>query len=132
MITIKNLQLTSEAVQALNNLIGMDINSVPGFKLMRIIKEISSLVEDKLKIEKKIFNKWVEKDINGNPSLVYDDNGILIENAVKILDVSKFNEEMSELMDIATTIPNSKIKFEDLGLETVKIKDIIKIDFIFE
>jgi hypothetical protein len=28
---------------------------------MRVIKELSSIVDDKLKMEKKIYDKWVEK-----------------------------------------------------------------------
>ena len=42
MIKIKNAQLNNDAITALNNLIEMDIKAGAAFKLMRIIKEISS------------------------------------------------------------------------------------------
>ena len=55
MIVIKNSQLNNDTIVSLNNLIDMDINAKLAFRLMRIIKEVSSLVEDKVKLEKKIF-----------------------------------------------------------------------------
>ena len=61
-IIVKNSQLNTETVNALNFLIDLDIKASTAFRLSRIIKEISSIVEDKLKMEKSIIDKWVEKD----------------------------------------------------------------------
>lgn len=132
MIVIRNSQLTNETVVALNNLIDMDINAKLAFRLMRIIKEVSSLVEDKVKLEKKIFDKYLEKDANGNPVPAIDENGNEIPGAVKITSVEDFNKEMFDLMSIENTIPYEKVNFDDLKLETVKVKDLIKIDFLFD
>ena len=131
MIVIKNHQLNNETISALNLLIDMDINAVLAFKLMRIIKEVSSLVDDKIKLEKKIFGKYVEKDENGNPIQAIDDNNIPIKGAYKISDMEGFNREMSELMGIENTIAYDRVNFEDLNLTTVKIKDLAKIEFLF-
>jgi len=131
MIKIVNKQLTNDAIAALNSLIEMDIKSGAAFKLMRIIKEISSLVEDKLSLEKKILEKWIERDSSGNPVLVYDEKGQLVDGAVKIKDMKTFGEEMDNLLGEETLINLEPVNFEDLGLETVKIKDLLKIDFIF-
>ena len=68
-IIVKNSQLTHETIAALNTLIELDIAAGVAFKLTRIIKELSSIVEDKLKMEKRILDKWVEKDEQGNPVL---------------------------------------------------------------
>jgi hypothetical protein len=62
---VKNSQLSNEALNSLNTLIEQDINATAAFKLIRIIKFISSIVEDKVKAEKLIFDKWVQKDENG-------------------------------------------------------------------
>jgi hypothetical protein len=132
MIVIRNSQLTNETVAGLNNLIDMDINAKLAFRLMRIIKEVSSLVEDKVKLEKKIFDKYLEKDENGNPVPAIDENGNEIPGAVKITSVEDFNKEMFDLMSIENTIPYEKVNFDDLKLETVKVKDLIKIDFLFD
>ena len=109
----------------------MDIKPGAAFKLMRIIKEISSLVEDKLSLEKKILEKWIERDSSGNPVLVYDEKGQLVDGAVKIKDMKTFGEEMDNLLSEETLINLEPVNFEDLGLETVKIKDLLKIDFLF-
>jgi hypothetical protein len=132
MIVIKNSQLNNDAVTALNNLIEMNIKSSVAFKLMRVIKELSSLIEDKIKAEKRILETYMEKDSSGNPVPVYNDDGSTIDGAVKIKDMDKFQKEMEELLSVETSINAEKIKFEDLGLETVKVKDLLKIDFIFE
>lgn len=131
MIKIKNGQLTNEAISALNQLIEMDIKAGVAFKLMRIIKEISSLVEDKLSLEKKILEKWVERDFSGKPIPVYDEKNQLVEGAVKIKDMKLFTDEMENLLKAESTINFEPINFDDLGLETIKIKDLLKIDFIF-
>ena len=65
-IIIKNSQLNAETIEALNQLIEMDINASSAFKLTRILKEISSIVEDKLKAEKRILEKYTEKDVDGH------------------------------------------------------------------
>jgi hypothetical protein len=64
---VKNLQLSNDALQVLNTLIEQDINASAAFKLTRILKYMSSIVEDKVQMEKKIFDKWTQKDEDGNP-----------------------------------------------------------------
>jgi hypothetical protein len=131
MIKIKNAQLNNDAVAALNNLIEMDIKAGAAFKLMRIIKEISTLVEDKLKMEQKILDKYLERGLDGQPLPVYDENNKQVEGAVKIKDINAFQDEMQSLLTSETSLNFEPIPFEDLGLETIKIKDLLKIDFIF-
>jgi hypothetical protein len=131
MIVIKNSQLNNDTIVALNNLIDMDINAKLAFRLMRIIKEVSSLVEDKVKLEKKIFDKYVEKDELGNPVQAQDENGDPIHGAVKINNIEGFNQEMSDLMSIENEVAYEEVNFDDLNLDTAKIKDLIKIDFLF-
>jgi len=130
-IIVKNSQLTHETISALNTLIELDIAAGVAFKLTRIIKELSSIVEDKLKMEKRILDKWVEKDEQGNPVLAKDQNGEIIEGTVNITNIDEFTKEMSDLMEIETEIPFDKINFEDLSLTTAKVKDLIKLEFLF-
>lgn len=132
MMVIKNSQLDRTTIEALNILVDLDVPSRIAFQLMRIIKEISSLVEDKLKLEKKILDKYISKDENGNPLPAVDDDGNIIPNAAKINDLSKFNSEMEELNSIETDLPFNKINFDDLGLTTIKVKDLIRIEFLFD
>jgi len=130
-IIVKNSQLTHETIAALNTLIELDIAAGVAFRLTRIIKELSSIVEDKLKMEKRILDKWVEKDEQGNPVLAKDQNDQVIEGTVNITNIDEFTREMSQLMDIETEIPFDKINFDDLGLTTAKVKDLIKLEFLF-
>ena len=130
-IIVKNSQLNTETVNALNFLIDLEIKASTAFRLSRIIKEISSIVEDKLKMEKRILDKWVEKDEDGNPKQALDNNGQVIEGAVNLTDPESFTQEMQSLMDIENEIPFEKINFEDLELQTAKVKDLMKLEFLF-
>lgn len=129
---VKNSQLSNEVLQVLNLLIEQDIDASSAFRLTRIIKHLSSIVEDKVQTEKKIFDKWVDRDDFGNPIFAKDESGNPIEDAFILKDVSEFTREMSELMSIENDVPYSKINFDDLKLQTAKVKDLIKIDFLFE
>jgi len=129
---VKNSQLSNDSLQVLNELIEKDINSKCAFKILRIIKHISSIVEDRVKMEKKIFDKWVQKDENGNVVLAKDENDEVIPDAVVITNIDEFSKEMSELLNIENEIPFEKIDFDELGLDTIKVKDLIKIDFLFK
>lgn len=131
-IVIKNSQLTNDTINALNTLIELDINASVAFKLTRIIKELSSIVDDKLKMEKKILDKWVEKDEEGNPVVPTDKDGNKIEGSVNITSAEEFTKEMNELMEVEIEIPFDKVKFEDLNLATAKVKDLIKLEFLFD
>jgi hypothetical protein len=131
-IVIKNSQLNDEAITALNSLIEMDINASAAFKLTRIIKELSSIVEDKVKMEKRILDKWTQKDEEGNVVPATDEEGNIIEGAVNIIDPNAFTEEMTILLDTENDISYDKLKFDDLNLQTAKVKDIIKIEFLFD
>lgn len=129
---VKNSQLSNDSLQSLNDLIDKDINAKAAFKITRIVKYLSSIVEDKVKMEKKIFDKWVQKDEDGKPLQAKDENGQLIPDTVLISNVDEFSKEMSELLNVENEVPFDRVKFEDLGLETIKIKDLIKIEYLFE
>lgn len=131
-IIVKNSQLNADTIEALNKLIDLDINASVAFKLTRIIKEISSIIEDKVKMERKILDKYSEKDSSGNIVQSLDNDNNPIPGAVNITNMDAFSKEMSDLMEVENEILYEKTAFEDLNLQTAKIKDLIKLDFLFE
>lgn len=128
---IRNSDLNNETISIINQFIEMDINAVAAFRLSRIIKHISSILEDKLKAEKKIYDKWIIRDEFGNPIHPKDDNDNEMLDSFAISDMNSFTKEMSDLMNVENEIPFDKLNFEDLELKTAKIKDILKLDFLF-
>lgn len=132
MIKVKNSQLDSQTLDVINKFIDNEIKASAAFRLSRIIKDLSSIIEDKIKHEQKILEKWCEKDANGNVVVPKDADGNAIANSVKISDMTAFNKEMHDLMSVETKINHKKLNFDELGLETASVKDIIKIDFLFE
>lgn len=132
MLVIKNSQLNDDVISVLNLLIDLDINASAAFKLTRIMKEISSIVEDKTKAEKKIMEKYGDKNEDGTYKTPIDQDGNPVENAVSIKDIDSFTKEMSELLEVENNIDYDKLDFEELGLTTIKVKDLLKIDFLFK
>lgn len=131
MISVKNSQLDKQTVEALNVLLELNLPAKIAFQLMRIVKEVSSLVDDKIKLEKKILDRYMERDENGNPIPATDDQGNIIPNAAKISNISKFNDELEDLNSIESELPFEKINFEDLQLQTVRVKDLMRLEFLF-
>jgi hypothetical protein len=130
-IIIKNSQLSPETMESLDKLTDLDINAAIAFKLTRIIKEISSIVEDKVKMERRILDKYSEKDEEGNIINVKNEQGNPIQGAVNITDMDNFSSEMKDLMEIEIEIGYERINFEDLNLKTAKVKDLMKLEFLF-
>ena len=131
MFVIKNSQLTQDVVKILNNLIELDIDAPTAFKLSRIIKELSSIYDDKVKIERKIVEKYTDKNADGSLVKPKDDSGKEIPDAISIKNMTEFQTEMENLGNSESSINYDKINFEDLKLKTAKIKDLIKLDFLF-
>lgn len=130
-IIVKNSQLGPETMESLDKLTDLDINASIAFKLTRIIKEISSIVEDKVKMEKRILDKYSEKDEDGNLINPKDDQGKSIQGAVNITNMDNFSSEMKDLMEVENEIGYERINFEDLNLKTAKVKDLMKLEFLF-
>ena len=128
-IVVRNSDLNEETLIALNKLVDVDINASVAFKLMRIIKEITSIVDDRNKMEQRVINKHAEKDEEGNVIIVKDNGG----NAgdVNIKDMEAFSADMANLMGIENEIGYEKINFEDLNLKTARVKDLIRLEFLF-
>lgn len=130
-IIIKNSQLGPETMESLDKLTDLDINAAIAFKLTRIIKEISSIVEDKIKMERRILDKYSEKDEEGNVINPKDEKGNPIQGAINITDMDSFSSEMKDLMEVESEIGYERINFEDLNLKTAKVKDLMKLEFLF-
>lgn len=130
-IKIKNLELTNDTINALNILIDTDIDAICAFRLSRIIKELTSIVEDKNKMEKKIIEKWTQKDEAGNIVPVLNERGEVVSGAVNIIDPEAFKMEMDDFMDYENEVGYDKIDFNDLKLQTAKVRDLLKLEFLF-
>lgn len=126
------MHLNNDAISILNDLMNLDIKASMAFRLMRIIKELSTIIEFKIKAEKMIIDKWAIRDSNGDYLPIIDNEGAIVPGTIKISDMNNFEKEMSELLDVENTILFDKINFDDLGIVTnIKPKDLLKIDFIF-
>lgn len=130
-IIIRNSQLNDETITSLNKLVDVDINASVAFKLMKIIKEISSIIEDKNKMEQMIIGKYSEKDEDGNLVQPKDDKGNVIPGGVSIKNMEEFSSEMEDFMSIENEIRYDRIDFEDLNLKTSRVKDLMKLEFLF-
>ena len=82
-------------------------------------------------MERRILEKFSEKDENGTIVKPKDEQGNVIPGSVNITNMDDFSREMSDLMEIENEVPYEKINFDDLNLQTAKVKDLIKLEFLF-
>jgi hypothetical protein len=79
-IRVKNSELSNETIQALNMLIDTDINATSAFRLSRIIKELSSIVEENPEV--------LETPEPPEPTMSEEDQAIFDEiNDVELLEL---------------------------------------------
>ena len=126
-IKVKNSELTKNTIEAINNLMEMDINASCAFKLMKIVKDLSETIETKNSAEKKLIDRYAEKDESGNYVVPVDQNGNSIEDSLTIKNIDEFTKEMKDLMDVENELLYDKLNIDDLGLKTAKIKDFISL-----
>tara|TARA_B100000767_G_C19573597_1_gene454268 strand:+ start:199 stop:603 length:405 start_codon:yes stop_codon:yes gene_type:complete len=131
-ITVKNSDLNKNSIESINNIMDMDVSVSSAFKLMKVVKELTPLLETKSELEKKITEKHAQKDENGEYVLPLDEEGNKIEGTITIKNLEDFTKEMKDLMSIDNELQLDKINVEDLGLKTVKTKDLINLEFLFE
>lgn len=131
-IKVKNSDLNKDSIESINNLIDMDINVSSAFWLMKVVKEISPLIETKNELEKKITDKYAEKNESGEYVIPFDNNGDPIEGTIKIRDLEGYTKEISDLMNIENELSYDKMDINELGLKTIKTKSLFNLEFLFD
>ena len=131
MIFIKNSELNEEMLKDLNNLMELDIAPSSALKISRVLKDLSNILKEKITKERSIYEKWILRDEDGNPVPLEDENGEPIKDSIKISDMRSFENDINEFMNLNNEMPFEKIDINELNLQSVKIKDIIKIEFLF-
>ena len=132
MITVKNRQLDTETISILNEIVDMDIKALAAFKLMKIIKEIDEIVKNRQESELNLVKRYAEKDEDGSIKTPLDENGNPVNGSFEVSDENKdeFNTQINELLDYGNSLDFDQLKFEDVGLEKISVKKLIKLDFL--
>lgn len=133
MISIKNRQLDTETINVLNEIVEMDIKAIEAFKLMKIIKHLDEVVQNRQKAEMNLVKKYAIKNEDGSLKLPLDENGNEIQGSFEVSDEDKeeLNKQFNDLLEYENKIDFDPIKFENLGLEKISIKKLAKLDFLF-
>ena len=62
---IKNSQLDQSAIEAINEMIELEISALSAFKLVKLVKELDEIVKAKTKGEVAVVQKYAKKDEEG-------------------------------------------------------------------
>ena len=132
MITVKNSQLDQETISIINEVVEMDVKALAAFRLMKIIKEIDEIVKSRQESELNLVRRYAEKEEDGSIKKPLDENGNPINGSFEISDENKeeFNKQINELLEYENTLDFDPIKIDDLGLEKISVKKLIKLDFL--
>jgi hypothetical protein len=117
-MVIKNSQLDQGTIESINEMIELEVSALSAFKLVKLVKQLDEIVKAKTKGEVAVVQKYAKKDE--------------VPNTYEITDVDAFNKEMTELMNYENEVDYEPIKFEDLGLSTAKVKNLLRLEFLFE
>ncbi|MCC7575003.1 hypothetical protein KO361_05405 [Candidatus Woesearchaeota archaeon] len=123
---LKN-RVVIEAIPALNNLSDVKLPVKTSYVIAKNIRELSKILEDIEKIKKQVFDKWVEKDKDGNPISEGNKEGVF-----KLKKNNEFNKEMNELLDIENDVNISTVTLDDLEGVDLTPGTIMSIDWMIE
>ncbi len=126
MITVKYGQLKA-SIESIEKLIDLDLSIKTAIKLTKITNKISEELEIKDSVSKKIEEKY----------LPYDDEGEIIFNddeksQYTPTDPESRYKEIVELNNEEITIDYKKIKVDEFGDVKMKPKDIMPIEWLLD
>lgn len=133
MIKVKNSRLDNETIETLNEIVEQDIKALAAFKLTKIINELNAIVKNRIDSEIKLVQKYAVKDESGNVVQPKDENGNSMANQFEVEEgkVEEFNKEMNDLLNYENELSHDPISISELGLESISVKKMMKIDFLF-
>jgi len=132
MIKVKNSELNQDTIESINAFISMEIDATCAFRISKIIKDLSPIVDSKTETETNLIKKWAIKDDDGNIVQGTDENGQVIEGSFKVSDPEGYRDEYSEFLGYVNELNHNPIKFDDLRLDKVSTQYLMKIGFLFE
>lgn len=132
MLHLKYSNINLDTANSLNEIISLDLPIREGVKIAKISKKINEHIEIKKDFEKKILEKYTEKDENGVMKPVKDDAGNILPNQVYITNPEAYTKDAKELEDLDIELEGEKISFEALGLDKIKPKLLIKLDWLID
>ena len=133
MIRVKNVQLDSEAIVILNEIVEMDISAVAAFRLMKIIKELDEIVKNRQQSELNLVKRYAVTNEDGSLKVPTDNDGNPVQGTFEIAEenTEEFNNQINELLEYENEIDFEPIRFEELGMEKISVKKLMKLDFLF-
>ena len=133
MIIVRNRELNSETVEILNELIEKDISAVYAFRLMNIIKDLDDIIKNRQQSELNLLKKFAVKNEDGTIKVPKDDEGNPIQGNFEIAEENKekFNKEINDLLEYENNLQHEPMSFEDLGIEKISVKKLMKLSFLF-
>jgi hypothetical protein len=123
---LKN-KVVIDAIPALNSLSEIKLPVKTSYVIAKNIRELSKILEDVEGVKKKIFDKWVEKDKDGNP-LTQDNK----QDVFKLKKNNEFNKDLNELLEIENDVNISKVNLDDLKGVDLAPSTLINIDWMIE
>lgn len=118
----------NQMINSISSLRALSQKQLPIEVSYKIAKNIRNIEQDLAIYEqerKKLIDKYVEKDLEGNPKL--DDNNNYI-----IKDKLNWNKDVLELLSFETDVEIEKIDIKELDGLKISPSELIAIDYMIE
>ena len=125
-LTYSQVAKSTESLRVLSNL---ELPYSVTLKLSKNIKAIEDTFQEYIKENKKLADKYFEKDNNGNYIKVNDTEGVY---KIKDGQVENFRKDQDTLNKFEVDIPIYLIDVNELKDSTIKSTTIINIDYMFK
>ena len=132
MLHLKYKNINDDTTASLNEFLALDLPIKEGIKIAKISKKINEHIELKREFEKKIFEKYSEKDETGAIKPVKNEAGEIIPNQVYITDPEAYTKDVLELEDVDIEISGEKINLDILGLIKIKPSLLLKLEWLVD
>jgi hypothetical protein len=130
MLNLKYKNINDDTNKSLNEILALDLPIKEGIKIAKISKHINTHIEIKTSFEKKILEKYAQKDENGVIKAVKDEAGNIVPNQIYISDPDGYNKELKELESQEFEIPGDMIHIDVLGLDKIKPTILLNLDWL--
>jgi len=133
MIIVKNRQLDSDTIKIINEITEMDISAVSAFRLMKIVKELDEILKNRQQSELNLVRRYAETNEDGSIKIPKDKDGNPINGSFEISDenTEEFNKQINDLLEYENNLNLDPLNFNELGLDKISVKKLMKLDFLF-
>ena len=134
---IKNVQVFDENNQkALNELLEKDLVGATALKVVKVVRQLDTLLADINKSVGMVRDKYTVKDVSGAPvhpvEKDKDGNEVIMHDRVKIDKPQEFNKELGEILEVENEIEGEMLTEDEIKGVAISAKNLMILSWLIQ